>query len=79
MAAALPCGLRSSHYPSSGRASQQSPTPEPLPSSHTQVLATAGDRKLLSAVNVLAIAYHNAALEHERLGRVREAHVCFTR
>lgn len=41
--------------------------------------ATASDKKLLSGVNVLAIAYHNAALEHERLGKLKEAHVCFTR
>lgn len=44
-----------------------------------KVVSTAGSKQLLSGVNVLAIAYHNAGLEQERLGRVREAHVCFSR
>ena len=42
-------------------------------------MATAADKKLLSGVNVLGIAYHNAGLEHERLGRLKEAQVCFSR
>eukprot|EP00887_Chlorella_sp_A99_P004886 scaffold4.g4886.t1 len=36
-------------------------------------------KKALSSANVLAMAYHNAGVEHERLGRTKEAHVSFTR
>lgn len=36
-------------------------------------------RQLLAGVNVLAMAYHNAAVEHERLGQVREAQVSYAR
>lgn len=36
-------------------------------------------RQALGAANVLAMAYHNAAVEHEKLGRLREALVSFTR
>jgi hypothetical protein len=39
----------------------------------------ASARHLLASANVLAMAYHNAAVEHERLGRLREALVSFTR
>jgi len=35
--------------------------------------------KIVSNANVLAMAYHNIAVEHERLGQNREAHVSFTR
>lgn len=36
-------------------------------------------QKIVSNANVLAMAYHNIAVEHERLGQNREAHVSFTR
>ena len=36
-------------------------------------------RKLFSCANILAMAYHNAAVEHERLNRVREAQVSYLR
>lgn len=35
--------------------------------------------QLLSLVQLLAMAYHNAAVEHERLGKLREAAVSFAR
>lgn len=55
------------------------PPPRSAATPFLQTMATAPDRRLLMGVNVLGIAYHNAGLEHERLGRLREAHVCFTR
>jgi tetratricopeptide (TPR) repeat protein len=36
-------------------------------------------RKLLANANILAMAYHNAAVEHERLNRLREAQVSYSR
>lgn len=36
-------------------------------------------RRLVASANVLAMAYHNAAVEHERLGRMREAQVSYSR
>ena len=36
-------------------------------------------RKLLASANILAMAYHNAAVEHERLSRMREAQVSYSR
>lgn len=36
-------------------------------------------RKLLASANILAMAYHNAAVEHERLSRMREAQVSYAR
>jgi tetratricopeptide (TPR) repeat protein len=36
-------------------------------------------RKLLASANILAMAYHNAAVEHERLNRLREAQVSYSR
>lgn len=36
-------------------------------------------KRLISDANVLAMAYHNAAVEHERLGQMKEAQVSFTR
>ncbi|KAG7675002.1 hypothetical protein KSW81_002511 [Nannochloris sp. 'desiccata'] len=36
-------------------------------------------RKLLASANILAMAYHNAAVEHERLNRSREAQVSYSR
>jgi len=36
-------------------------------------------RKLLACANILAMAYHNAAVEHERLHRFREAQVSYSR
>lgn len=36
-------------------------------------------RKLLASANILAMAYHNAAVEHERLNNLREAQVSYSR
>lgn len=36
-------------------------------------------RKLLANANILAMAYHNAAVEHERLKSLREAQVSYSR
>lgn len=44
-----------------------------------QLAAPGASRHLLASANVLAMAYHNAAVEHEKLGRLREALVSFTR
>ena len=37
------------------------------------------DQRTASCVSVLAMAYHNAGVEHERLGRLQESLVSFTR
>lgn len=44
-----------------------------------QLAAPGASRHLLASANVLAMAYHNAAVEHEKLARLREALVSFTR
>jgi tetratricopeptide (TPR) repeat protein len=44
-----------------------------------QLAVPGAARALLGSANVLAMAYHNAAVEHEKLGRLREALVSFTR
>lgn len=44
-----------------------------------QAAAQRRHRQILASVNILAMAYHNAAVEHERLGRGREAHVSYHR
>ncbi|KAL4423024.1 hypothetical protein ABPG77_002058 [Micractinium sp. CCAP 211/92] len=44
-----------------------------------QLAAPGASRHLLASANVLAMAYHNAAVEHEKLVRLREALVSFTR
>lgn len=44
-----------------------------------QLAVPGAARTLLGSANVLAMAYHNAAVEHEKLGRLREALVSFTR
>lgn len=44
-----------------------------------QLAGPGASRHLLGSANVLAMAYHNAAVEHEKLGRLREGLVSFTR
>jgi hypothetical protein len=44
-----------------------------------QLAAPGASHHLLASANVLAMAYHNAAVEHEKLGHLREALVSFTR
>jgi tetratricopeptide (TPR) repeat protein len=59
----------------------------PAPAAGAAAAAAAGaaaasataTRHLLASANLLAMAYHNAGVEHEKLGRLREALVSFTR
>lgn len=44
-----------------------------------QLAAPGASRHQLASANVLAMAYHNAAVEHEKLMRLKEALVSFTR
>ncbi|PSC70982.1 ubiquitin carboxyl-terminal hydrolase family [Micractinium conductrix] len=55
------------------------PFQEGLTSLVRQLAAPGASRHALASANVLAMAYHNAAVEHEKLGRLREALVSFTR
>jgi hypothetical protein len=63
------------------------PSPAPPPASlqdglsllTRQLAAPGAPFGLLASANVLAMSYHNAAVEHEKLGRLREALVSFTR
>jgi len=61
-----------------GSATSTTTTTAPEPPA-TTTSSSSSSTPIISLVQLLAMAYHNAAVEHERLGRLKEAGVSFAR